>query len=162
MELTKQEKIKALKYVLECIENEKRDCHKTIGMCTYLRQKILEMKNIYFMGVSCLSEYIPEFVNKNNIHSGYWFPENDFESRIDYLKNLIEKLKMETENLNSKIENLETELNLIIKNNSDSIYLSKKRFVELLATEIQFYEFINFSQKQIERSQKEISKYLNL
>lgn len=69
---------------------------------------------------------------------------------------------METENLNSKIEKLQENLNNEIKYETEFVSLPKKRFIQLLATEIQFYEFLNFSQKQIERSQKEVKKYLNL
>lgn len=93
MELTKEEKIEALKYALECIENEKLYSDETTGICFYLIKVISKFKYYNFISHFDLCKYIPEFIFQNNLHISYWFPENDFDSRINYLKNLIEKIE---------------------------------------------------------------------
>lgn len=96
MELTKEQKIEALKYALEGIKREvELSLSLTDGMCNYLMRYIDKElhTDIYTWDIK---KYLPEFERpKETLHrnSPWWWSCIDFDSRINYLENLIKQIE---------------------------------------------------------------------
>ena len=94
MELTKQQKIAALNYALLTVLKAK-ELNTSAFLCWTVSagvDKVLD-KMTY---IEDLQEYIPEFVRPKEAlyrSSSYWWPFTDFDSRIQYLENLIKQIE---------------------------------------------------------------------
>jgi len=95
MKLTKEQKIEAYEGVLNKLENGRRF---TVYICDHLF-RYLANRSLDSRSRSLTEEirmYFPEFSRRKTkygmINLGWW-PENDIQSRIDVIKDIIEKLK---------------------------------------------------------------------
>ena len=94
MELTKEQKIEALKYALKRVIIKKQKKHSA-SLCFIISDGI-DYVICGYSDIASVHLYIPEFQRPKetlNYKSTYWWPPFDFNSRIQYLENLIKQIE---------------------------------------------------------------------